>query len=321
MTAGVIVDAAGGRAGGAARFRVELIRYLARTQREDVRVIGAERRVDPAWLIRREVVVSAKKRRIALNNVSFVTPGGARWTLLRNHLDFLTEAEQKNLHPSLRTEVRRRAQIVHIAARRADVLVVPSTAMGDRVSHLLPSVASRVVVRPHPVSADAIPRLPRKQAILCPVLFSPYKEMPQRIEELLTAMDEALDPSVSLFVTAKPEEVPAHLLGHRRLEIIGHLDTSALAQLWARSKAIFFPSGIESFGYPLAEARTSGHPVIARATAQNREIADQALCEYTPGDRDSLRRATIMALSSEINPDPGPFDPDRYFEWLLGSPR
>ena len=54
MTA-ISVDVAGGSMGGAARFRDELYRYLKRTGRTDVNVIGAERRVDPAWLLRREV--------------------------------------------------------------------------------------------------------------------------------------------------------------------------------------------------------------------------------------------------------------------------
>ena len=77
MPPAVIVDAAGGQIGGAARFKVELHRYLARTGRQDVHIIGAERQVDPAWLLRREVARPTSSRRIALNNVSFVSPGGS----------------------------------------------------------------------------------------------------------------------------------------------------------------------------------------------------------------------------------------------------
>ena len=61
--------------------------------------------------------------------------------------------------------------------------------------------------------------------------------------------------------------------------------------------------------------------MIARDTAQNREIAGTALCGFTPGDPDSLRHAVKLALTSDVAPDPGPFDPDAYFNWLLGSPR
>lgn len=71
-------------------------------------------------------------------------------------------------------------------------------------------------------------------------------------------------------------------------------------------------------GYPLAEARVSGQPVIARDTAENREIAGPVLCEYTLGDPNSLRRAVEAALTADVAPDPGPFDPDKYLAWLLG---
>ena len=81
------------------------------------------------------------------------------------------------------------------------------------------------------------------------------------------------------------------------------------------------PPGLESFGFPLAEARVNGQPVIAQDTAQNREIAGPALCGFTVGDIDSLRYATELALKADIKPDTEPFEPDAYFNWLLGSPQ
>jgi glycosyltransferase involved in cell wall biosynthesis len=122
-------------------------------------------------------------------------------------------------------------------------------------------------------------------------------------------------------VTANREEVTADLADHPRIELVGRIPHRELRRLWARSRAIFFPSGIESFGFPLAEARVNGQPVIARDTAQNREIAGPALCAYTVGEADSLRSATELALTTEVAPDPAPFEPDAYFEWLLGPAR
>jgi glycosyltransferase involved in cell wall biosynthesis len=157
--------------------------------------------------------------------------------------------------------------------------------------------------------------------ILCPVLFSSYKQMAQRLTELLTAVGDLEDPQVRVQVTAHAAEVPAAVACHPQVELLGHLSCSEVGEMQARSRAIYFPSGLESFGFPLAEARVSGQPVIARDTDQNREIAGPALCGYTPGDPDSLRNAVQVALKAEVAPDPGPFDPDRYFGWLLGPPR
>ena len=321
MTAAVTVDAAGAQMGGAARYLDELRGYLARTGREDVEIIGSRRRVEPGWLLRRELTGTARRRRVALNNVGFVAPGGQRWTLLRNALHFLTEGEQAQLDPAVRHSVRREAVVVHLAARRSDVIVAPSTAMTERIAMVRPELSSRVVVRPHPVSAPSVPRMPGDPVILCPVLFAPYKQMAQRLTELLTAVGDLEDSSVRVQVTARATELPAAVACNPQVELLGPLSCSELREIRMRSRAIYFPTGLESFGYPLAEARVSGQPVIARDTAQNREIAGSALCGYTSGDPDSLRRAVQAALTADVAPDPGPFDPDRYFGWLLGLRR
>ena len=321
MNATVFVDAAGGTVGGAGRFRVELYQYLARTGREDVRLIGAFRRIDPAWLIRREMNIPTRSRRVALNNLSFLTPGGARWTRLGNPLDFLTDDEWSKLHPSLQKESRRRTPIVRMAARRSDVIVTPSTAMAERVGHIMPGLRSRITPRLNPVSPDSVPKMAREPVILCPVIFSPYKHMIERLTEWVTAVDEHIDPQVRMLVTADKTELPDELACHPRIELVGQLSHAELRLLWARSQAIYFPTGIESFGFPLAEARVNGQPVIARDTAQNKEIAGPALCGFKVSDTDSLRDATQRALTTKIAPDPAPFEPDAYFNWLLGSPK
>ncbi len=320
MTTTVFVDAAGGTVGGAGRFRVELYQYLARTGREDVRLIGAFRRIDPGWLIRREIARPTHGRRVALNNLSFVTPGGERWTRLGNPLDFLTDEEWYHLHPSLRSETRVRAPIVRLAARRSDVIVTPSTAMAERVGHILPKVRPRIIPRLNPVSADSVPKMAREPVILCPVIFSPYKHMVDRLREWVAAADNCIDASVRMLVTASASEVPDDLAHHPRIDLVGQLTHAELRQLWARSRAIFFPPGLESFGFPLAEARANGQPVIARDTEQNREIAGPALCGFTVGNEDSLRSATQRAMTMDLAADPAPFEPDSYFSWLLGAP-
>jgi Glycosyl transferases group 1 len=319
VTAEITVDVAGGPFGGAARFRSELYRYLSHAGRKDIRIIGAERRLDPLWLLRREVAGTSRVRRVALNNVGFVSPGGERWTLLGNALHFLNEAEMSNLDPSLRPVAKQQALVVRLAARRSDVLIAPCSAMAERVARALPSVKDRLHVRMHPVSAEFISRQPTERIILCPVIFEAYKKMVERLEEWVAAVQGQINPEVQLLVTANPAEVPASLASNPWIKFVGRLKQDDLNQLWARSCAIFFPTGLESFGFPLAEARVNGLPAIARDTAQNQEIAGPALCGFTPGDAESLRDATMLALTRKVAPDPAPFDPDAYFSWMLGT--
>ncbi len=317
VTTAVIIDAAGGQMGGAARFRAEIGDYLRRSPRDDVKVIGVRRQLNPAWMVTREAARGA--RRVALNNVGFLTPGGERWTLLANALHFLAPGEAGALDPGLRAQAARQSVVVHRAARRSDVLIAPSTAMAERITAALPGVAGRVVVRMHPVSANPAAAQRDSALILCPVLFAPYKHMADRLADWLGAVEHARCEHVRMIVTASPSDVPAALATSPRLHFVGRVGHEDILRLWAGCRAVYFPTGLESFGCPLAEARVNGLAVIARDTPQNREIAGQALCGYALGDPDSLRHATETALAMAVAPDPVPFDADAYFDWLLGG--
>ena len=120
--------------------------------------------------------------------------------------------------------------------------------MAKRLTRLLPRLAERIVVRHHPVAADSIPHRPKDLVVLCPVLFSPCKGMTERIIELVSALDGVAEPDIRLQVTASKPEVPEHLVSHPRINIVGRIDHRALRELWAPG-AIYFPPGIESFGY------------------------------------------------------------------------
>ena len=314
----VTIDVAGSGVGGAARIRVELREYIRRSAPDQVKVIGTGHRLGPAWLVRREAA-ARKSRRVALNNVGFLAPGGERRTLLANALHFLTPGETASLDRGLRALAARQRPVVHSAARRSDVLIAPCTAMAERVATALPDTAGRLIVRMHPVSATVAGRRPGGSLILCPVLFAPYKQMADRLGEWLDAVDHALDESVRMIVTASPGDVPPRLALSSRFHFVGRLGTDTMGRLWSRSRAAYFPTALESFGIALAEARVNGQPVIARDTPQNREIAGAALCGYTAGDPDSLRHATEMALTTMPAPDPEPFSPDAYFDWMLGA--
>jgi glycosyltransferase involved in cell wall biosynthesis len=320
MSAQVVVDVAGGAEGGAARYRGEFERYLAQRPRDDVRVLGRNRRLTPDWLLRRELSALSAGRKVAFNNAAFVTPGGQRWTVMQNALHYLTEAEADELGPGVSSSIRAQTPVIRRCARRSDVLVAPCTAMAERVSRVLPEVRDRVVVRFNPIAADSFPAaVVREPAILCPTIFQPYKRMDLRLAELVAAIERHGDPDVVLRVTAAPAELPPALAAHPRVVALGRLPWSRLRDEWSRSRAVYFPTGIEAFGFPLAEARLSGHPVIARDVPQSRELAGHALRGYTVGDPDSLHAAVVAALVADVVPDPGPFDPTAYFDFLLGA--
>lgn len=333
MNRSIVVDSAGATAGGARRFLIELEDHLQRNPRSDVELIGGDA-LTSRWLVEREIKAVGAER-IALNNASFAAPGRRRTVLLRNAIHFASEEEFKALGYTPSEHMRKQIPVIRALAHRANRIVVPCTAMGERVVEHCPKLADRIEVRMHPVSprgwADMTPdtvgpgdlrvatesrsasEAIGKRIILTPIVPQTYKRLGHHVPALLQAT-EGTDAVVA--VTASPGQIP-EADGHPRYLPIGVMPAEDLARWWGRATAIFFPPTLESFGYALAEARCGGRPVIAPESGQTREIAGPALRGYSMGG-DSLVEAAYSALERPAVSEPDPFNPDAYFEWLLG---
>lgn len=313
-----VIDVAGAQVGGAARFLSELDSFLPTVgDSSKVQVLGRDRSFGAAWLVRREHLARSRRpsRVVAANNVSFVAPGVERVVLLRNALHFPLPGERFLLPDVVARRVRAEALVVRAAARRASILVVPSTSMAHRVQRYLPR-SRGITVRPHPVTArPQAERAPGR--IVCPVLFAPYKQMGVHLRQLAAACaDPAIAAhSVEVLVTATPEELHAEGVPKGVVRPVGHLSSREADLLVATAQVVFYPTVLESFGYPLAEARANGQPVLAAASSHNAEVAGDALCGFTSEDG-SLVAALERALTTSLVPETV-VTPDDYFRTLL----
>lgn len=311
----VVLDAAGGDAGGAARWRLELDRYLAGSP-DRVSVIGRGQQLTPAWLFRRERLARGAQLVVAPNNVSFSVSGGDRRVLLRNALHFVY-ASERHLLARMPKSFRIQIPVVHRMLSRASVIVVPCTAMAERVQYHVPSAAARVVIRPHPVTPTGA-RMPAEMPfVLVPVVPGPYKNLVPQLRLLLNTAERLKHPA-RIHVTARASDLPADLSTHPRIATMGAVPQSQLAEAWRSAAAVFYPSVLESFGYPLAEARAYGVPVIAPDTPQAREIAGRALVPYTPADHNSVAEA-VCRIGEAVPAEPLAFDSTTYFAWLFAA--
>lgn len=308
----IVVDKAGATSGGARRFLLELEDYLVKFPSNNIRLIGGER-LSPSWLVQREIQAAGAVR-IALNNASFAMPGGQRTVLLRNALHFASKEEFGSLGYAPSAHMRRQIPVIRYLARRADSIIVPCTAMAERVVEHVPNLESRIRVLFHPVSprgwSETRPTSEEK-IILVPVVPQTYKRLDVHIPAILRAAEGT---GAKIALTAAPGEIPEADNNPQYLPI-GRMPAEELASWWGRATAVYFPPALESFGYALAEARCGGRPVIAPSTAQNREIAGRALFGYD--GQEQLVVAVREALSATVDPDPTPFDPRTYFEMLL----
>lgn len=285
-----------------------------------VRIIGGGRRLTPAWLLGRERLARGADLTVAPNNACFAWSGRERRVNAVNALHYLFPAEA-HLLALMPAGWRAQIPVVRGLLRRADLVVVPCAAMADRVLYHVPSVRGRLVVRPHPVSpiepvgpqggrlADGEPM------ILVPVVPGPYKNLVPHLRMLVAAADRIGHPA-RIAVTALAGQLPLDLLRNPRVDTLGIMPHHALAAYWRGVTGVFYPSEVEAFGYPLAEARVYGVPVIAPDTEQAREIAGPALLGYVAGRPETLENA-LTRTAQPITPEPAAFDRRPYFDWLL----
>lgn len=84
---------------------------------------------------------------------------------------------------------------------------------------------------------------------------------------------------------------------------IGYLDPAEIRRRYAAADIVVFPSWLETFGYPLAEARVAGVPLVAADTPTNREVAGERAEYHPPFDAAALAAAIVRAAARRVAPD------------------
>jgi glycosyltransferase involved in cell wall biosynthesis len=78
---------------------------------------------------------------------------------------------------------------------------------------------------------------------------------------------------------------------HERVDWLGHVGESELAELYRHATALVFPSLYEGFGLPVVEAMARRTPVIAADASSIAEVARGAALLVDPNDTNALRDA------------------------------
>lgn len=152
------------------------------------------------------------------------------------------------------------------ALHAADCIVVPSTASGDALRHVMPSLDPRIHVVPVPVPDHiaALSGIDREGGVILSVgTAAYYKNIPLMLHALaqpelagarLVRIGERL---------SGPDLRLAHRLGvERRIDERGFVSEDELLHSLRASTVLFQPSLGEGFGMPVAEAMAAGLPVV-----------------------------------------------------------
>lgn len=218
------------------------------------------------------------------------------------------------LRPALMRTLRRALMLTSV--RHAHRVMTPSQAMKDLLTLWLPDMADKITVNRYGTldtvfAPPAGGRAWRQDGVLRLLMVSvyyPHKNPGDvcRAVEMLEAQGIAAHATITMTIDELKRSVGSDLdvRAFERLQAAGKLTLGRvpyhqLPELYASHDAFVFPAVAETFGHPMAEALSSGLPVVVADTPVAREVCgDNAL--YAP----PFKAAGYVERLLELDRDP-----------------
>ena len=189
--------------------------------------------------------------------------------------------------------------------RRQARLVITSSAASrdDLIAHGVDSSRIRIVplgVDATPAPADHVARVRRELRL--PerfVLFVGTLEPRKNLRRLVAAMAAADGDRLPLVVAGPAgwgDAAPVDV-GRADVRFVGFVSPADLPGLYAAATVFAYPSELEGFGLPVAEAMAQGAPVVTSAGRSTEEVAGGAAVLVDPLDVDSIRAGIVEAAA------------------------
>jgi glycosyltransferase involved in cell wall biosynthesis len=195
------------------------------------------------------------------------------------------------------------------AAREADLIVTPTLAVADQVTHILAPRGEVIPVPPGFSSDLSVPddgpeRRARHVGEGDYLLFVGTAEPRKGLDTLLDAMSEPALRGQSLVVVGPRgwggvevgQDAEARGIGGR-VTVTGRVDDVDLAVLYAGASLVVMPSRAEGFGLPVLEAMNLGVPVVTSDDPAMCEVGGGATQTFPVGDPTALGVAIARVLA------------------------
>jgi glycosyltransferase involved in cell wall biosynthesis len=160
-----------------------------------------------------------------------------------------------------------------------------------------PVIGKDMESRGHSPTPSAVPNLPSRY-LLYPAQTWPHKNHLLLLEALAALRDRRV--TVPLVCTGRQTQhfeairdriVRLRLAG--QVWFTGYVDAAELAAIFARARALVFPSLFEGWGLPVVEAFAQGIPVACSNASALPEVASGAALLFDPGDIGAIGDAIL----------------------------
>jgi glycosyltransferase involved in cell wall biosynthesis len=304
-----------GEHGGAETATRELLRALERGGTLPYRVYLPPGATGSAEGLPAEIVPEYRLARTIPDRLVAMTLAAARPGPLRRHLESadvvhypltirippvaapsvvtLQDVQHLDL-PQLFSRAERAFRVVayHRSARSAQIVVVPTEFVRDRVTELLGLEPRRVRVIGYGVDHTRFAPAgePREPFLLYPARSWPHKNHARLYEALALLRRER--PELRLVLTGGGDrgQLPDGVIDR------GQVSADELVSLYRRAAALVFPSLYEGFGLPLLEAMACGCPVACSDIPTLVEVCGDAARTFAPGDPEAISTAVTAVL-------------------------
>ena len=222
---------------------------------------------------------------------------------------------------SARLKFRLRRWLMIESARHADLVMAPTRALLDDLVRATCISPDKILVNPYGVSPpDSSPGATTRAdstdrglvRLLYVSLYSDYKNLGTLLKAL-PMLNRNGGPRFALTTTVNPDSETWPVTRDEDLALArsapvasavhftGQLSREETAAAYGESDIFVFPSLIESFGFPMAEAMAVGLPIVAAGTEPNREVCGDAALYFDPLDpQDLASQIARLAADREL---------------------
>jgi glycosyltransferase involved in cell wall biosynthesis len=189
-----------------------------------------------------------------------------------------------------------RAVAWHRSIRRAQIVIVPSGFVRDRLVDRLGVDPGRVRVIPHGIDHALFnpASVEREPFLLYPAKTWPHKNHTRLLEAFALLRRER--PGLRLVLSGGDPLPPQD-----GVEQVGRGSLDELVSLYRRASALVFPSRYEGFGQPPLEAMACGCPVAVSNAASLPEVCGDAARYFDPQSPEEIAAAVAAVLD---DPEP-----------------